>query len=225
MYWLPDDEIVFPAPQYADEQGVLAIGGDLSPERLILAYQNGIFPWFNEDEPIVWGAPDPRFVLYPEELRVSKSMRQVLRRDTFQITYDTDFRSVIKNCQQIKREEQDGTWITNDMYEAYVKLHEMGLAHSVEVWQNEELVGGLYGISFGRCFFGESMFAKVSNASKAGFITFVQNLESLGFDMIDCQTETPHLHSLGADFISRADFMKYLADNNKKETWVGKWSF
>lgn len=225
MYWLPDDEIVFPAPDLANEDGILALGGDLSPQRLILAYQHGIFPWFNEDDPIIWWSPDPRFVLYPQNLKISKSMRQVLRRNIFQITYDTDFQAVLWNCQNIKREGQGGTWITDEMFDAYLTLHEIGLAHSVEVWQNKELVGGLYGISLGKCFFGESMFAKVSNASKAGFITFVQNLASLGFDLIDCQTETAHLRSLGADFVSRADFLKYLKQNNQQETWVGKWKF
>lgn len=225
MYWLPDDELVFPTPDLADENGILALGGDLSPKRLILAYQHGIFPWFNEDDPIIWWSPDPRFVLRPENLKVSKSMRQVLRRNIFKITFDIDFQSVLWNCQNIRREGQGGTWITDEMFDAYMKLHEIGLAHSVEVWQNDQLVGGLYGISLGKCFYGESMFAKVSNASKAGFITFVQNLASLGFDLIDCQTETAHLRSLGADFISRADFLEYLKQNNQKDTWIGKWKF
>ncbi len=225
MFWLPDDELIFPAPELADEDGILAIGGDLSPERLLLAYQNGIFPWFNEEDPIIWWSPDPRFVLLPHQLKVSKTMRQTLRRNVFTITLDTDFKSVLENCQAIRRNGQDGTWITGEMLAAYVRLHELGFAHSVEVWQEGALVGGLYGISLGKCFFGESMFAKVSNASKAGFITLVQHLETLGFDMIDCQTETEHLQSLGADFISRADFLEYLKLNNKKESWTGKWTF
>jgi leucyl/phenylalanyl-tRNA--protein transferase len=225
MYWIPEDEIYFPDHTYADENGILALGGDLSPKRLILAYRNGIFPWFNEEDPIIWWSPDPRFVLYPKDLKVSKSMRKVLQKEEFQFTFDTDFGAVVQNCQEVKRNKQNGTWITNDMHEAYVKMHELGFAHSVEVWQNGELVGGLYGVSFGKCFFGESMFAKVSNASKAGFITFVQNLANLGFDLIDCQTETAHLASLGAGFVSRNEFLKYLGSNNKEETWVGKWSF
>lgn len=225
MYWIPEDEIYFPDHAHADENGILALGGDLSPERLVLAYRNGIFPWFNEEDPIIWWSPDPRFILYPKDLKVSKSMRKVLQKEEFQFTFDTAFGAVVQNCQEVKRNKQSGTWITNDMYEAYVKMHELGFAHSVEVWQNGELVGGLYGISFGKCFFGESMFAKVSNASKAGFITFVQNLANLGFDLIDCQTETAHLASLGGGFVSRNEFLKYLASNNKKETWVGKWSF
>lgn len=225
MYWLPEDELIFPDPQFADDEGIVALGGDLSPKRLVLAYSNGIFPWYNQDEPIIWWSPNPRFILLPENLKVSKSMRQVLRRETFKITFDTDFKSVLWNCQQIKRTGQDGTWITDEMYDAYVRLHSLGLAHSVEVWQEDVLVGGLYGISIGKCFFGESMFAKVSNASKAGFITMVQKLESIGFDMIDCQTETAHLRSLGADFIDRTDFLTYLKANNKKITLQGKWDF
>lgn len=225
MYWLPDDELIFPDPQYIDDEGIVALGGDLSPERLILAYSNGIFPWYNEGEPIIWWSPNPRFVLYPKDLKVSKSMRQVLRRETFKVTFDTDFASVLWNCQQIKRTDQEGTWITDEMYDAYVHLHHLGLAHSVEVWQDEKLVGGLYGISIGKCFFGESMFAKVSNASKAGFITMVQKLESIGFEMIDCQTETGHLRSLGGDFIDRKDFLEYLKANNHQVTLQGKWDF
>lgn len=151
MIWLSDDELGFPSHDSANEYGILAIGGDLSPKRLILAYQNGIFPWFNEEDPIIWWSPDPRFVLYPENLKISKSMRQILRRKVFTITYDTDFESVLRNCQNIERRGQDGTWITEEMFEAYLTLHEIGLAHSVEVWQNEELVGGLYGISLGKC--------------------------------------------------------------------------
>lgn len=225
MYWLSDDELSFPAPQYADEDGILALGGDLSPQRLVLAYQHGIFPWYNEEDPIIWWAPNPRFVLYPSKLKVSKSMRQVLRRETFKITLDTDFEGVLRNCQQIKREGQAGTWITDEMFDSYVNLHHIGIAHSVEVWLGEELVGGLYGVSMGKCFYGESMFAKVSNASKAGFITLVKHLESLGYDLIDCQTETAHLKSLGGEFMSREAFSAYLDKNNQKETWVGKWHF
>ena len=152
MYWIPEDEIYFPDHNYADENGILALGGDLSPQRLTLAYRNGIFPWFNEEDPIIWWSPDPRFVLYPQDLKISKSMRKVLEKEEFQFTFDTDFGAIVQNCQEVKRKKQHGTWITNDMYEAYVKMHELGLAHSVEVWQNEELVGGLYGVSFGRCF-------------------------------------------------------------------------
>lgn len=224
-YWLSDEELYFPSHDYADKEGVLALGGDLSPQRLVLAYRHGIFPWYSEDDPIIWWSPDPRFVLYPKNLKVSKSMKQVLRRGTFKITLDTDFAGVLRNCQQIKREGQPGTWITEEMFDSYLNLHHLGIAHSVEVWQEGELVGGLYGVSMGKCFYGESMFTKVSNASKAGFITLVQYLETLGYDLIDCQTETAHLKSLGGEFLSRAAFLEYLDENNQKETWVGKWHF
>jgi len=222
-YWLPEDEISFPHPTLADFQGILAIGGDLSPERILLAYANGIFPWYNDDEPIIWWSPDPRFVLYPSDLKVSKSMRKVLRDGIFDITFDQNFRDIIVACSQAPRAGQDGTWIIKDIIEAYCKLHELGYAHSVEVWQEGQLVGGLYGISLGRCFCGESMFAKVSNASKAGFITLIKHLEPLGFDLIDCQTHSKHLESLGAKTISRADFLDYLKENQHKETFHGNW--
>jgi leucyl/phenylalanyl-tRNA---protein transferase len=222
IYWLEDD-LVFPHPKYADENGVLAVGGDLSSQRLLFAYQNGIFPWFNEDEPIIWWSPDPRFVLYPSKVKISKSMRKVLRDAQFQITYNQDFAAVIKNCSSVNRANQigDGTWITQEMQQAYIDLHQLGFAHSVEVWQGGALVGGLYGVALGRCFCGESMFTKVSNASKVGFITLVQKLESLGFDMIDCQTHSNHLESLGAEYISRSSFLKYLQGNAKKPSFKG----
>ena len=222
IYWL-DDDLVFPHPNYADSDGVLAAGGDLSPQRLLLAYQNGIFPWYNEGEPIIWWSPDPRFVLYPENLKVSKSMRKVLRNEEFQITYDQQFEQIIDHCgKSVRKGQEGGTWITDDMKDAYLHLHKEGFAHSVEVWQNDELVGGLYGVALGRCFSGESMFAKVSNASKAGFITLVKKLETLGFDLIDCQTHSNHLESLGGEYMSRDDFMKYLHQNAEKPTFRGK---
>lgn len=223
IYWL-DDDLVFPHPDYADTDGLLAVGGDLSPQRLLLAYQNGIFPWYNEGEPIIWWSPDPRFVVYPDKLKVSKSMRKVLRDNPFQITYNQEFEMVINNCGNINRKGQSGgTWITRDMKKAYIDLHHAGFAHSVEVWEKEngELVGGLYGVALGRCFSGESMFAKVSNASKAGFITLVKKLETLGFDLIDCQTHSNHLESLGGEYMTRQDFMNYLRQNAKKPTFRG----
>jgi leucyl/phenylalanyl-tRNA--protein transferase len=223
-YWLSDDELIFPHPTLANPDGILAVGGDLSPERIILAYDNGIFPWFNEEDPIIWWSPDPRFVLYPSKLKVSKSMRKVLRDEVFQITFDTAFEEVIKACSKIPRGGQEGTWITEDMVDAYIQLHELGFAHSVEVRQNGVLVGGLYGIALGRCFSGESMFAKVSNASKAGFITLVKELEAIGFDMIDCQTHSNHLESLGAESITRDDFLSFLEKNQEKETLRGNWT-
>jgi leucyl/phenylalanyl-tRNA--protein transferase len=202
------DKIVFPDVSEALSDGLLAVGGDLSTERLIHAYANGIFPWFEVDEPLLWWSPDPRFVLFPKDLKISKSMKQVLKRNEFQVTVNKDFKSVIVECALTKRNGQESTWITNDMIEAYMKLHQLGYTKSVEVWQNNELVGGLYGVDLGnKVFCGESMFAKVSNASKAGFITFVQNSN---YSLIDCQIHTKHLESLGAKHISRQEFLKYL---------------
>ncbi len=203
-----DQKIVFPEVSKASKEGILAIGGDLSPERLILAYKRGIFPWFDAEEPIIWWSPDPRFVLFPQKLRVSKSMRQVMRRTDFEVTVNADFEAVISNCSKMKRNGQQGTWITNTMKAAYLKLHQIGKAKSVEVWLQGELVGGLYGVDLGNgVFCGESMFAKVSNASKAGFIAFIENSD---YALIDCQVYTSHLESLGAEEISRSHFLSYL---------------
>ena len=203
-----NQNIVFPNVQEADEEGMLAVGGDLSVKRLLLAYQSGIFPWFNEDEVILWWSPDPRFVLFPNELKVSKSMKQFLRNCDYEITINRDFKSVIIECANAKRDGQAGTWITNNMIDAYCKLHEQGVAKSIEVWRNNELVGGFYGVDLNNgVFCGESMFAKESNASKAAFITFIQNTD---YKLIDCQVYTSHLASLGAKDISRDEFMKYL---------------
>ncbi|WP_055447549.1 leucyl/phenylalanyl-tRNA--protein transferase [Lacinutrix mariniflava] len=203
-----NQNIVFPNVQEADEEGMLAVGGDLSVKRLLLAYQSGIFPWFNEDEVILWWSPDPRFVLFPNELKVSKSMKQFLRNCDYEITINRDFKSVIIECAKAKRDGQAGTWITNNMIDAYCKLHEQGVAKSIEVWRNNELVGGFYGVDLNNgVFCGESMFAKESNASKAAFITFIQNTD---YKLIDCQVYTNHLASLGAKDISRDEFMEYL---------------
>ncbi|MCB0853032.1 MAG: leucyl/phenylalanyl-tRNA--protein transferase [Bacteroidetes bacterium] len=218
-----DQELIFPPADLADPNGIIAVGGDLSPERLILAYESGIFPWFSERDPIIWWSPDPRCVLFPQNLKVSKSMRQVMRKDKFSITYDHAFRVVIAACRKAPRPGQNGTWITPDMLEAYDVLHRKGYAHSVEVWENEELVGGLYGVSLGKCFFGESMFARVSNASKVGFITLVRDLIEKGFELIDCQVYTEHLVSLGAEEISRRDFLKKLQKNRKNDDLAGNW--
>ena len=207
MYFLTS-KIEFPNVTDAQHEGLLAVGGDLSSERLIHAYSNGIFPWFNEQEPILWWSPDPRFVLFPKELKVSKSMRQILKKKPFKVTVNTAFKSVIKYCATTKRNGQLGTWITDDMINAYIKLHELGYAKSIEVWQDKELVGGLYGVDLkNKVFCGESMFAKVSNASKYGFITFVQRSN---YKLIDCQQSTKHLESLGAKYISRLEFLRYL---------------
>ncbi len=212
MYYL-SPALFFPPVSEANKDGVLAVGGDLTTERLQLAYRSGIFPWFEDGEPIIWWSPNPRMVLFLQELIVSKSMRNILNRNTFKVTFDQDFRAVISNCQNIKREGQNGTWITNDMIEAYCKLHESGIAKSVEVWQNETLVGGLYGIDLGHVFCGESMFSKVSNASKVAFIALVNQLKEENYKLLDCQVYNPHLESLGCREIKRDEFMEILQGN------------
>lgn len=225
IYALDKHQLAFPPPYLAEEDGMLAIGGDLSCERLLLAYSMGIFPWFSEHEPILWWSPNPRCVLYPEDLKISKSMKQVFRKGIFEITSDQNFRDVIKACQHQPRKGQDGTWITDEMLEAYCQLHELGFAHSIEVWNSEkELVGGLYGISIGGCYFGESMFARQSNASKAGFITLVLNLQKWGIQLIDCQIHTNHLESLGAIEIPRPMYLEQLERTLADKTLRGKWT-
>lgn len=210
---------VFPKVSETSAEGILAIGGDLSPERLINAYRNGIFPWYSEDEPIIWWSPDPRFVLFPQDLKVSKSMKQVLRSGKFEFRYNTAFKEVISNCRAVAREGQDGTWIHSEMIEAYVKLHEKGVAISAECWLNEKLVGGLYGIKMGKIFFGESMFAHESNASKFAFISLVRKMEKEGLSLIDCQTYTDHLASLGARMIPRLLFCKLVEEGVGEKQW------
>ncbi len=206
------DSIIFPALSDADSDGLLAIGGDLSTDRLLTAYRLGIFPWYNEGQPILWFSPDPRMILFPSELKIHKSMLQVIRKNLFRVTFNSNFKEVIKNCANTIRHNQEGTWITSDMQEAYVKLHEEGFALSVEVWQKEELVGGLYGIWLDekKIFCGESMFSKVSNASKFGFIKLVEFLKQKKVKLIDCQIYTEHLASIGAREIPRKEFIKYL---------------
>ncbi|PIB33527.1 leucyl/phenylalanyl-tRNA--protein transferase [Gaetbulibacter sp. 5U11] len=207
MEFLNSDN-AFPDVTKASEDGLLAIGGDLSAKRLLNAYQNGIFPWFEDDDTILWWSPDPRFVLFPKDLKVSKSMKQVIRNTDFVVTVNKDFNAVIAACAAAKRRGQDDTWITNGMIEAYTNLHQLGYAKSIEVWLDNTLVGGLYGVDLGNgVFCGESMFAKVSNASKVGFISFIQNTN---YKLIDCQVYTNHLESLGAIDISRDQFLKYL---------------
>ncbi len=214
---------IFPPVEHAEE-GILAIGGDLSPERLIAAYTSGIFPWFSDDEPIIWWAPDPRFILFPNQLKVSKSMKQLLKQKHFSVTFDTRFQEVIKACAQQNRPGQAGTWITEEMLSAYTSLHQMGLAHSVEVWNHNKLVGGLYGVSLGKAFFGESMFFSESNASKFGFIRLVEFLTQHNFEFIDCQIETEHLKSLGASFVPRFQFMDLLQKALDQPTLQGSWT-
>ncbi len=204
------DELIFPPPELADSDGLLAVGGDLSSDRIILAYANGIFPWYSEDSPILWWSPDPRFVLFPHELTVSRSLRQVIKRDEYRISFDEAFGRVIMHCALVKRGGEKGTWITGEMMQAYRLLHEQGYAHSVESWHGDELAGGLYGISLGRIFFGESMFATRANASKVAFATLVERLIRSGYALIDCQVKTRHLESLGAREIAGETFREIL---------------
>jgi leucyl/phenylalanyl-tRNA---protein transferase len=202
------DKLAFPPPHLATQEGLLAVGGDLSPERLILAYKNGIFPWYNPGEPILWWSPDPRLVLFPAELHVSHSLRRLLRKRKFQVTFNTRFREVIAACAKAERQTGKGTWITSEMESAYIRLNDLGYAHSVEAWHDGRLVGGLYGVAIGRFFFGESMFTKTSNASKVAFVTLVKRLQDLEFNLIDCQVYTRHLVSFGAREIPRKEFLK-----------------
>lgn len=214
MYFLTK-ELFFPPVSEADEDGILAVGGDLSPERLLLAYRSGIFPWFEGDDQIIWWSPNPRMVLFFDDLVVSKSMRNILNRNIFKVTFNRNFREVISNCKKIKRDGQNGTWITNEMLDAYVKLHELGIAKSVEVWQNGELVGGLYGIDLGHIFCGESMFSKVSNASKVAFIALTNDLKGKNYKLLDCQVYNNHLATLGCIEIDRGDFVNIVKNNLK----------
>jgi leucyl/phenylalanyl-tRNA--protein transferase len=203
------EELWFPPADQTTGDGIVAIGGDLSPNRLLLAYQKGIFPWYNEDEPPIWWCPDPRFVLFPNELRVSKSMKQLFRKEALHVTYNKAFEEVIHNC-GATREDFEGTWISNDIKEAYNTLHRMGYAISAEAWLDNQLVGGLYGIKLGTVFFGESMFSTVSNASKYAFISLTNSLQEQGLSLIDCQVYTEHLESLGARMIDRREFLTHL---------------
>lgn len=214
IYFL-DRELYFPPVDQANSEGLLAVGGDLSPERLLLAYQNGIFPWFNEDSLVLWWSPDPRMVLYPKDIRISKSMRKVFRDGMFRITKNKCFNEVLELCSSIEREGQQGTWITNEMKTAYKKLHNLGIAKSYEVWEGETLVGGLYGIDLGHVFCGESMFSKKSNASKFAFIHLAKDVEDKHYRFIDCQLYTEHLASLGAKEISRESFIRQLKTKDK----------
>ncbi|HJP63629.1 MAG TPA: leucyl/phenylalanyl-tRNA--protein transferase [Mucilaginibacter sp.] len=207
MVFRLDERLIFPDPSLAEDDGLLAVGGDLSVDRLLLAYQNGIFPWYNDDTPILWYSPHERFVLFPDELKISKSMRQLLRSQSFTVTYDRCFDKVIEACSAVERNGQDGTWITGDMKEAYIKLHQAAHAHSVEVWKDADLVGGLYGVQIGSVFCGESMFSRVSNASKIALISLCQSGK---YSLIDCQVYTEHLESMGARMIGRKEYMAML---------------
>ncbi|WP_322977858.1 leucyl/phenylalanyl-tRNA--protein transferase [Pseudomonas sp. C11] len=211
LTWLQRDSLDFPplAKAMCEPNGLLAAGGDLSAARLVQAYRHGCFPWFQDGQPILWWSPDPRTVLFPDELHVSRSLGKVLRQQRYRVTFDQDFTAVIRAC-AAPRSYTDGTWITTPMQSAYIELYEQGIAHSVEVWQGDELVGGLYGLAMGRLFFGESMFSRADNASKVGFVTLVSKLQEWGFTLIDCQMPTQHLHSFGARAIARASFAEYL---------------
>ena len=219
LTWLKRDSLTFPplANAMREPNGLLAAGGDLSADRLVQAYRHGCFPWFSEGQPILWWSPDPRTVLFPDELHVSRSLGKVLRQQRYTVTYDRDFVAVIQAC-AAPRAYADGTWITDDMQNAYIELHERGHAHSVEVWENDELVGGVYGLAMGQLFFGESMFSRADNASKVGFAALVKQLQAWGFVLIDCQMPTRHLESLGARSIPRAQFADYLHNHLDQPT-------
>jgi leucyl/phenylalanyl-tRNA---protein transferase len=218
-----DHRLIFPPPGLAEESGVLAVGGDLSEERLILAYSSGIFPWPHEGLPLLWHSPDPRTVLVPGEIHVGRSLQKTMRRGLYEVRLDTAFRQVMRGCSQKERPNQDGTWITDEMIEGYVALHRRGLAHSIEAWQGDELKGGLYGVSLGGAFFGESMFAEAPDASKVAFATLVRQLDVWGFDFVDCQVHTEHLERFGAVSWSRTRFLAALKRALKKPTRVGPW--
>jgi len=210
MYRLTD-ALLFPSPEQASAEGIVAVGGDLQPERVMLAYRKGIFPWFESDDFLLWWSPDPRMVLFPDRLKVSKSMRTVLRKKQFEVTFNKAFDQVVEDCAKVKRFGQNGTWITPGLMEVYSSLHTQGHAHSVEVWEEGSLVGGLYGIDLGTVFCGESMFSKSSNASKVALIYLVKELKKNKYELIDCQVPTQHLASMGAEPISRTEFLTFLS--------------
>ncbi|MGB5158394.1 leucyl/phenylalanyl-tRNA--protein transferase [Desulfobacterium sp. N47] len=218
-------EIIFPPPQLSGKEGLVAIGGDLSEKRLLLAYNLGIFPWYSEDEPILWWSPDPRLVIYPDEIRISKSLHKIIKKNVFHITFDMAFEQVINLCAGVRRKKNEGTWIVPDMIEAYCMLFKSGYAHSVEAWKDNKLAGGLYGVSLGRCFFGESMFSLEANASKVAFVALSQYLENKAFDFIDCQVATDHLKRFGAKEIHRSLFLKQLKKALVLPTLKGIWDY
>ena len=223
LYQLNDDDCFFPPADRANEDGLLAFGGDLSPQRLIVAYANGIFPWYSENEPLLWWSLDPRLIIRPGEMRVSKSLRRTLKKGKFEVRVDTNFREVMLHCAETPRKDQDGTWIMDEMVDAYCELHQLGIAHSFESYLDGELVGGLYGVSIGKVFYGESMFHTVTDASKVAFYHLHQFLQQHGFKLIDCQQETSHLMSLGAYAIPRSEFLDELKVLTEEATLVGNW--
>jgi leucyl/phenylalanyl-tRNA--protein transferase len=217
------DEPIFPPPDYADPSGLLAVGGDLSHERLLEAYRVGIFPWYSDDQPILWWSPDPRLILDLKDFKISRSLAKTLRKQVFQVTFDHAFEEVIQACAVVPRETQNGTWITKEMQEAYINLHGLGYAHSVESWLGEKLAGGLYGVSLGKAFFGESMFHLKSDASKVALATLVGKLKNWGFHFIDSQMTTEHMLNLGAKELSRRMFLKRLQSALRHPTKRGRW--
>ncbi len=220
-----DERLVFPEPTLAEDSGLLAVGGDLGPERLLLAYSSGIFPWYNEGLPILWHSPDPRMVLPASELIVGRTLRKAIRKRPYEIRLDTAFAEVLTACGQVPRPDQDGTWITDEMSDAYCALHELGFAHSAEAWRDGELVGGLYGVSLGRAFFGESMFALASNASKIAFVYLIRQLAAWDIPLVDCQVHTDHLESFGAQMWTRNEFLARLDEAMDGPTRRGAWQF
>lgn len=225
VYRLDEEEIVFPDPSLAEADGLLAVGGDLSPKRLLMAYVHGIFPWYNE-QPILWWSPDPRMILLPESFKCSKSLRRIIKTQKYSVQFDTLFSRVLENCASVKREGEHGTWITTEMKMAYKELFKLGFAHSVEVMHNNRLVGGLYGVSAGGVFFGESMFHTETDASKIALFYLCEWMMKNNFKLIDCQMHTPHLESLGATEISRKEYLKLLKKSlNSRESMIGKWQY
>jgi leucyl/phenylalanyl-tRNA---protein transferase len=214
-YWLKQDDLSFPDPENAltEPNGLLAVGGDLSLERLLSAYKLGIFPWYEDGQPILWWSPDPRMVLFPDELHISKSLKKIINRKVFKVSFNQNFPAVILACANQRSKNRDGTWITDEIQQAYIHLHQAGWAHSVEVWDDNNLVGGLYGIALGKIFFGESMFNEQNNASKVAFVYLTQSLKDQNFKLIDCQVSSEHLASLGAKEIRREKFMQHLQEN------------
>jgi len=225
VYELDPYYMAFPPADHANQDGLLAIGGKLTEDWLLMAYQHGVFPWFSEGDPIMWWSPNPRFVLKPENVKVSKSMRPILNSEKYSFKFDSDFEQVIENCSRIPRQGQNGTWITTHMMDAYIALHKIGMAHSAEIWEDDQLIGGLYGVSIGGMFFGESMFSKKPNASKLALIRLSEWLKQKGFDLIDCQIYSEHLERMGAQLISRADFISELHRSIDKPTLRGNWNF
>lgn len=219
------DDLVFPSPDLADDNGLLAVGGDLSKPRLLLAYSKGLFPWYSEGDPILWWSPDPRMILVPSKFKCSRSLKQKIKKGSYQVTMDSAFESVIKHCASVHNKSDGATWITDEMMEAYIQLHRSGFAHSVETWFDDKLVGGLYGVSLGSAFFGESMFAEKSDASKVAFVFLIQQLQKWKFTLIDCQITTAHLKTFGAHEVSRHIFMTLLESALTVGSKKGKWNF